>query len=106
MPTVALLEDEEALREEIADFLSHCGYQVLQAGSQGTLAPLAAARRAILGAMLTDGTGFDAVRLKRQHSQRAGLVTLTAFGTLNDRPEGLGSGADYYLVMPSRLLEQ
>lgn len=106
MPTVALLEDEEALREEIADFLSHCGYEVLQAGSVATFAPLAAAARvAVLDVMLPDGTGFDAVRLIRQHSQRTGIIMLTALGTLDDRLAGLSSGADHYLVKPFRLLE-
>lgn len=106
MPTIALLEDEDDLREEVADFLSHRGYQVLQAGSLATFAPLAAAARvAVLDVMLPDGTGFDAVRLIRQHSSRTGIVMLTALGTLDDRLKGLGAGADHYLVKPFRLLE-
>jgi integrase len=63
MTTIALLEDEADLREEVADFLESCGHRVLQAGSLAEFPPLLSqARIVILDVMLPDGSGFDAVR--------------------------------------------
>ena len=106
MATIALLEDEQDLREEVAAFLASRGHRVLQAGSLAAFMPIASqARIALLDVMLPDGHGFEAVRTIRQHSSRTGIVMLTAMGTLDDRVAGLGAGADHYLVKPFRLLE-
>ena len=106
MSTVALLEDEEGLREEVADFLASKGHRVLQAGTLAEFAPLAdAARVAVLDLMLPDGSGFEAVRMIRERSARTGIIMLTALGTLDNRLTGLGAGADHYLVKPFSLLE-
>lgn len=106
MTTIALLEDEVGLREEVADFLESCGHRVLQAGSLAEFPPLLSqARIVILDVMLPDGSGFDAVRLVRAASRRTGIVMLTAMGELQDRLAGFSEGADHYLVKPFRLLE-
>ena len=106
MTTVALLEDEVDLREEIADFLTVRGHRVLQAGSLAEFAPLAdQARIAVLDLMLPDGSGLDAARQLRARSGRTGIIMLSALGVLGDRVAGLQGGADHYLVKPFRLLE-
>jgi DNA-binding response OmpR family regulator len=106
MPTILLLEDELALREEVADFLSNRGHRVLQAGSLTEFVPLVEqARMFLLDLMLPDGTGLDAARLVREQSPQAGIIMLTARGQLQDRIEGLRCGADHYLVKPFGLLE-
>jgi len=106
MTTVALLEDEADLREEIADFLAARGHRVLQAGSLAEFTPLAAqARIAVLDVMLPDGSGLDVLRQLRAQSGRTGIIVLTALGALGDRLAGLNGGADHYLVKPFKLLE-
>jgi DNA-binding response OmpR family regulator len=106
MTTVALLEDEVDLREEIADILTVRGHRVLQAGSLAEFAPLAdQARVAVLDVMLPDGSGLDAARQLRARSGRTGIIMLSALGGLGDRVAGLQVGADHYLVKPFRLLE-
>ena len=106
MTTVALLEDEVDLREEIADILTVRGHRVLQAGSLAEFAPLAdQARIAVLDLMLPDGSGLDAARQLRARSGRTGIIMLSALGGLGDRVAGLQVGADHYLVKPFRLLE-
>lgn len=106
MPTILLLEDELALREEVADFLSNRGHRVLQAGSLSEFVPLVEqARMFLLDLMLPDGTGLEAARLVREQSPQAGIIMLTARGQLQDRIEGLRCGADHYLVKPFGLLE-
>lgn len=106
MPTILLLEDELALREEVADFLSNRGHRVLQAVSLSEFVPLVEqARMFLLDLMLPDGTGLEAARLVREQSPQAGIIMLTARGQLQDRIEGLRCGADHYLVKPFGLLE-
>jgi two-component system OmpR family response regulator len=106
MTTIVLLEDEDDLREEVADFLESCGHRVLQAGCFAEFpALLPHARVVILDVMLPDGSGFDAIRLVRSTSQRTGIVMLTALGEPHDRLAGFSEGADHYLVKPFRLLE-
>jgi DNA-binding response OmpR family regulator len=106
MPTIVLLEDEFALREELADFLFNRGHRVLQAGTVVEFLPLVPqARIFILDMMLPDGTGLEAARLVREQSPQAGIIMLTARGQLQDRIEGLRCGADHYLVKPFSLLE-
>lgn len=106
MATIALLEDEQDLREEVAAFLSGRGFRVLQAGSLAEFSTLAGqARVAVVDVMLPDGSGLDAVRMMRQASPRTGIVMLTALGSLDERVAGLGAGADHYLVKPFRLPE-
>lgn len=106
MPKIVLLEDEQALREEVADFLASQGHEVLQAASLAEFAPLSGAGRvAVLDVMLPDGSGYDALGMIRQSAPRTGIVMLTALGALNDRVAGLAAGADHYLVKPFRLLE-
>jgi two-component system OmpR family response regulator len=106
MTTIALLEDEADLREEVADFLGSRGHRVLQAGSLAEFLPLAsAARVAVLDVMLPDGSGFDALRQVRAFSPRTGVIMLTALGAASDRMAGLRQGADHYLVKPFGLLE-
>lgn len=106
MPTILLLEDELALREEVADFLCNRGHRVLQAGSLTEFVPLMEhARMFLLDLMLPDGSGLAAARMVRDQSSQAGIIMLTARGQLQDRLEGLRCGADHYLVKPFGLLE-
>jgi DNA-binding response OmpR family regulator len=106
MPTIVLLEDEFALREELADFLFNRGHRVLQAGTVVEFLPLVPqARIFILDMMLPDGTGLEAARCVREQNPQAGIIMLTARGQLQDRLEGLSKGADHYLVKPFGLLE-
>jgi DNA-binding response OmpR family regulator len=106
MTTIALLEDEADLRDEVADFLSSRGYRVLQASCLAEFAPMAGrVRVAILDLMLPDGSGFEALRQVRAASPHAGVVMVTALGAISDRVSGLRQGADHYLVKPFGLLE-
>jgi DNA-binding response OmpR family regulator len=106
MPTILLLEDELALREEVADFLCNRGHRVLQAGTLADFVPLVPqARICLLDLMLPDGSGLDAARMVREQSSQVGIIMLTARGQLEDRLEGLRYGADHYLVKPFGLLE-
>ena len=60
MARIALLEDEIALREELAVFLARRGHSISQAGSLAEFWPLMAAiDLAILDISLPDGSGKE-----------------------------------------------
>lgn len=106
MARLLLLEDETALREEMAAYLGKRGHTVAQAGTLTEFWPLMpGAEIAILDLMLPDGSGLDAAARLRVEHPRVGIVILTARGATRDKVAGLAGGADHYLVKPFRPLE-
>ncbi|KAA6182296.1 response regulator transcription factor [Thiohalocapsa marina] len=106
MSRITLLEDEPTLCDEMAAFLRKRGHAVQQAWRLADFWPLMAQTGiAIIDVMLPDGSGFEAVQQLRALSPRAGIIVLTARGSLDDKLTGLGGGADHYLLKPIKLLE-
>jgi len=106
MSHIVLLEDEIALREEVAAFLQKRGWHVSQAGSLAEFSQcLTQAQIAIIDVMLPDGSGMDAAAALRLKRPACGIIMLTACGTTEDKLQGLYGGADHYLVKPVKLLE-
>jgi len=98
-----LVEDDPALVDLLERLLTGQGYAVtpardVQSGLHAALTrPFAAM---VLDRRLPDGDGVELLaRLRRQGVATPALV-LTAHGTVQDRVEGLDSGADDYLVKP------
>lgn len=101
--TVAIVEDEPILREELAFQLTQMGftvqaftsieefyrYQVV--GHQTIL---------ILDVGLQGENGVSACRYLREHDVKIGIVMVTARSLQIERIEGLAAGADAYLVKP------
>ncbi|CRI64778.1 Two component transcriptional regulator, winged helix family [Thiocapsa sp. KS1] len=106
MRDIVLLEDHPILRDEIASCLDKHGHAVTSVGTLADFWPLMPkVRIAIIDITLPDGSGFDAVDRLRALSPRAGIIVLTARGSLDDKLAGLAAGADHYLVKPFSLLE-
>jgi DNA-binding response OmpR family regulator len=106
MSKVLLLDDEVALREEIAAFLEKRGWQVSEAGTVAEFKELALhADMAVVDVMLPDGSGFEAAGWLREQHPGCGIILLTALGETQDKVNGLTGGADHYLVKPIALLE-
>lgn len=106
MSDLILLEDHPILRDEIASCLGKRGQAVTSVGTLADFWPLLLkVRIAIIDISLPDGSGFEAVERLRAVSPRAGIIVLTARGSLDDKLAGLSGGADHYLVKPFSLLE-
>lgn len=106
MANIVLLEDEIALREEVAYFLELSGHRVDQVGTLSDFYPLMSdAQVAIIDINLPDGSGLDAAKQLRELSARTAIVMLTARSAMEDRLTGLYGGADHYLTKPFSLLE-
>ena len=106
-PTIAVVEDEEHLREAVVEYLSGNGFSVVGAAD-------AAALREMLDRLPVDVAvldiampGEDGLSLARWLSARGttGIIFATAAGRPLDRVVGLELGADDYLVKPYDLRE-
>lgn len=106
MARIAVVEDEVALREDIALYLRAEGHDVLQAGSgeEFDTLPADGVDIVVLDVNLPGESGFAiAARLRR--SSDVGIIMLTARRLEDDRLTGLDSGADIYLAKPVSLRE-
>ncbi|TMM48378.1 response regulator [Qipengyuania marisflavi] len=100
--TLLLVDDEQSLREPLAEYLTRQGFRVQEAASA------AAARSMLLGEMpdlvLLDimMPGEDGLSLTRHLVEAHGLpvILLTAKGEPMDRIVGLEIGADDYVAKP------
>lgn len=107
MPTLCVVEDDENLREVLADNLEDEGYTVRRC------ADLAAAEQVlasavdlwILDVMLPDGDGYSLCRRVRAQDPRVPIIMLTARTLEQDVVAGFAEGADDYVAKPYRLAE-
>jgi two-component system sensor histidine kinase HydH len=99
---VLLVDDNEALVENLATILDDEGYEVLTAPT-GTRA-LAAARSgfdvALLDVRLPDADGTELAEKLREISPEGAIVLLTGFATLETAIAAVRAGAFAYLVKP------
>ena len=102
MPTLLLIDDDEALAPPLAAYLQRFGFTLEAAHRPSTgLARLGRGDvdAVILDVMLPEMDGFETLRRIRQTST-VPVLMLTARGELSDRVVGLESGADDYLPKP------
>ncbi len=105
--TILVVEDEDTLRETLADQLEQDGYRVVTAADGG--AALTAFRSAkpdlvLLDLMLPELSGMDVARILRRESD-VPILMLTARGSEIDKVVGLEVGADDYVTKPFSLRE-
>lgn len=102
--TIALIEDDPILREEVAHFLRGAGFHVHEINNSISLDELLVAERIdllILDVNLPGQSGFEIATQVRQHSPQIGIVMLTARTGLPDRLRGYEAGADIFLPKPT-----
>ncbi|MFI2362436.1 response regulator transcription factor [Promicromonospora sp. NPDC019610] len=105
---IMVVEDDATVLAVVSDYLRGQGYRVAE-HRDGT-----AARRAlsitlpdvlILDRMLPGVSGDVLCREVRQSAPRTSIIMLTALDTVEDRIDGLESGADDYISKPFALRE-
>ncbi|QZY55185.1 response regulator transcription factor [Crassaminicella profunda] len=102
MAKILVLEDEIAIRSFIKIKLKALGHDVIDT-AYGKEALQKADERvdiALLDVMLPDMDGMEVCRKLRIRYPNLGIIMLTAKGQEKDKIEGLGSGADDYMVKP------
>ncbi len=103
-----LVDDEEELTQPLQRLLTNQGYtvDVANSGDRGlSLALDGGYDLLILDWMMPGRSGVEICRHLRQQGDSTPVLLLTAKDTLDDRVEGLDSGADDYLVKPFELRE-
>jgi CheY-like chemotaxis protein len=114
MPTILIVEDNEASRDALARRLERRRYTVLLAvdGQQAVSVAGAAKPDLILMDLGLPGIdGWEATeQLKKDHeTQHIPIIVLSAHAMTNDRDQALAAGADEFDTKPvqfSRLLEK
>lgn len=105
---ILLAEDEEALSKAYAQVLIMQGYEVepvydgeaaLEAANSGTYDLM------IFDVMMPKMSGLEVLRALREAGNTTYVIMLTAMSELDDKIEGLESGADEYLIKPIPLKE-
>lgn len=98
-----VVEDEEAIRKQLKEFLGHQGFAVDQAadGREGLYyASEYDYDLAIIDIGLPIMSGIELIKKARQLEKQYPILILTARGNWQDKVEGLEAGADDYLVKP------
>lgn len=108
LTTLALVEDDDDLRDEMCFRLDLAGYRV-RACRDGVELDRALqderCRVVVLDIGLPGEDGLAITERLRRDRPGVGVVMLTARGRLDDRVEGLAVGADAYLVKPAAFSE-
>lgn len=103
--TILVVDDEEDIRELIADHLAAAGMQPVEA--RDGLEALHLAREAkpdliLLDLMMPGMDGYGVIRELRENAKTAAIpvIMITAKGEEDERIEGLTHGADDYVAKP------
>ncbi|MCM3342816.1 response regulator transcription factor [Paenibacillus sp. MER TA 81-3] len=100
--TILVVDDEQLIRELIADYLEDEGYEVMQAADGAEAVRLLRQRAVdlvVLDVMMPGKNGFEVCEDIRSFSN-AVIVMLTAKAEEEDKLTGYGSGADDYVTKP------
>jgi two-component system, OmpR family, response regulator MprA len=102
MTTILVADDERKITDMLRRTLAYEGYHVITAANGREALAQASSQRPdiiVLDWMMPDLDGVEVARRIREHDATP-ILMLTARDTIDDRVEGLDSGADDYLVKP------
>ena len=105
---ILVVEDEAPMRTALVETLKAEGYRVQSADNGLTGLELACSESFdlfLLDVMMPSLDGFALCRELRKRGRTSPVLMLTAKGQIDDRVEGLDSGADDYLMKPFSLRE-
>lgn len=105
---VLVIEDERTLSDSIASYLGEGKYLCEQAFSYADAmlkVDLYEYDCILLDLMLPGGSGLDILRHIRHRRNPAGVIIISAKGSLDDKVLGLEIGADDYLPKPFHMAE-
>ena len=102
-----IVDDEEALRDQLSGHFRRAGYEVATAGSGREALEKAAAGPdlILLDVMLPGMNGFSLCETIRRTNQKIGIIILSAKGQEQDKIRGLSIGADDYMTKPFSVSE-
>ena len=105
---ILIIEDEESLAKNISDILTKEGYltEIASDGEQGLKKGLSEEfNLMILDILLPKLDGYEVLRELRRQKNKTPVLILTIKNSVENRVEGLDSGADDYLIKPFAIPE-
>ena len=105
---VLIVEDERRLAQTLADLMEahNYGADIAYDGEEGLDNALSGIYDVILlDVMLPKRSGYEIVHALRKEGDKTPVLMLTARTEVEDRINGLDSGADYYLTKPFAMAE-
>ena len=103
---ILIAEDEQALRRAYTVALERQGYEVTAVANGQEALDLAESHAfdvMIFDIMMPIKTGLEAVQELRARGNSTYIIMLTAMSEIDDRVNGLDTGADDYLTKPLSL---
>jgi two-component system, OmpR family, alkaline phosphatase synthesis response regulator PhoP len=100
---ILFVEDAPDVQMIVSDLLRGSGHHVVVSSDGNEALHVAGEQRfdlMILDVMLPGRSGFELCRAVRERGFDGGILMLTARAQVDDRVEGLGTGADDYLIKP------
>jgi len=105
---ILIIEDEESLARNISDILIKEGY-LTEIASDGELGLRKGLNQdfnlVILDILLPKLNGYEVLRELRRNKIKTPVLILTIKNSVDDRVQGLDSGADDYLIKPFAIAE-
>jgi DNA-binding response OmpR family regulator len=105
---ILIIEDEESLARNISDILVKEGY-LTEIASDGELGLRKGLNQdfnlVILDILLPKLNGYEVLRELRRNKIKTSVLILTIKNSVDDRVQGLDSGADDYLIKPFAIAE-
>jgi len=106
-PLILLIDDDEALREMVREYLARHDFNILEASSAGEardLLQLQSPKVVLVDVSMPGEDGLSLARYIREHLD-IGIIIVSAAGDAVDRIIGLEIGADDYIAKPFDLRE-
>jgi DNA-binding response OmpR family regulator len=100
---ILIVDDEEDICNTLSDFLTDCGYEVLQATSGEEAIRLVKAARPhliLLDIRMPEMNGLEILRRVRALDQEVGVIMITAFTDITIAQESLKAGASDFVTKP------
>ncbi|NVK42459.1 MAG: response regulator [Oceanospirillaceae bacterium] len=106
-PLILIIDDDEALREMVHEYLGRQGFRILEAANAGEARDLLQHQSpavVLLDVSMPGEDGLSLARYIREHLD-IGIIIVSASGDAVDRIIGLEIGADDYIAKPFDLRE-
>jgi two-component system response regulator RegA len=104
LPSILLVDDDEVLRERLAQAIRARGYEVRTAGSAEEAlreATRESPEMAVLDLKMPGMSGLDLLRELRQHDPATRVLMLTGYGSIATAVQAVREGAVGYLPKPA-----
>lgn len=107
-PTMLLVDDNELLRDRLAEAFAERGFRTLTAGTVAEAVPIVAAERpdrAVVDLRMPGESGMELIRYLAEHAPETLAVVMTGFGSIANAVDAIHAGAVNYVTKPADVEE-